>query len=47
MFDGGELRLVILRLVAGKPRYGYEIIKDLGSGSGASIRRAPASSIRR
>jgi DNA-binding PadR family transcriptional regulator len=30
MFDGGELRLVILALVAEKPRYGYEIIKALG-----------------
>ncbi|MGB3582497.1 MAG: PadR family transcriptional regulator, partial [Roseiarcus sp.] len=30
MFDGGELRLVILALVAEKPRYGYEIIKELG-----------------
>jgi DNA-binding PadR family transcriptional regulator len=29
MFDGGELRLVILALVAEKPRYGYEIIKVL------------------
>ena len=35
MFDGGELRLVILRLVAEKPRYGYEIIKDLGERVGA------------
>jgi DNA-binding PadR family transcriptional regulator len=30
VFDGGELRLVILKLVAEKPRYGYEIIKELG-----------------
>ena len=29
MFDGGELRLVILALIAEKPRYGYEIIKEL------------------
>jgi DNA-binding PadR family transcriptional regulator len=27
LFDGGELRLVILTLVAEKPSYGYEIIK--------------------
>src|SRR5271163_2032659 len=36
MFDGGELRLVILALVAEKPRYGYEIIKELGERPSAS-----------
>ncbi len=29
MFDSGELRLVILALVAEKPSYGYEIIKAI------------------
>lgn len=29
LFDGGELRLVILQLVADKPSYGYEIIKAI------------------
>ena len=29
LFDGGELRLVILQLVAEKPSYGYEIIKAI------------------
>jgi DNA-binding PadR family transcriptional regulator len=29
VFDHGELRLVILRLIADKPRYGYEIIKAI------------------
>lgn len=29
MFDHGDLRLVILQLVAEKPRYGYEIIKAI------------------
>jgi DNA-binding PadR family transcriptional regulator len=29
MFDSGELRLVILSLVAEKPSYGYEIIKAI------------------
>jgi len=28
-FDNGELRLVILQLIAGKPSYGYEIIKAI------------------
>ena len=40
-------RLVILALVAEKPRYGYEIIKELGERVGGDYRRAPASSIRR
>lgn len=29
LFDNGELRLVILQLVADKPSYGYEIIKAI------------------
>ena len=29
LFDGGELRLVILQLLAEKPSYGYEIIKAI------------------
>ena len=41
MFDGGELRLVILRLVAEKPRYGYEIIKDLGERVGGEYSPSP------
>ncbi len=28
-FDGGQLRLVILQLIAEKPSYGYEIIKAI------------------
>ena len=46
MFDGGELRLAILALVAEKPRHGYEIIKDLGERVGGDYSPAPASSIR-
>ena len=30
LFDNGELRLVILRMIADKPSYGYEIIKGIG-----------------
>jgi DNA-binding PadR family transcriptional regulator len=41
MFDGGELRLVILRLVAEKPRYGYEIIKELGERVGGEYSPSP------
>jgi len=29
MFDNGQLRLVILQLIADKPSYGYEIIKAI------------------
>src|ERR1700675_2677186 len=29
IFDQGDLRFVILRLIAEKPRHGYEIIKDI------------------
>ncbi len=47
MFDGGELRLVILALVAEKPRHGYEIIKELGERVGGDYSPPPASSIRR
>ncbi len=30
LFDNGELRLVILQLIAEKPSYGYELIKAIG-----------------
>lgn len=29
MFDGGELRLVLLKLIADQPRHGYELIKAI------------------
>jgi DNA-binding PadR family transcriptional regulator len=41
MFDGGELRLVILALVAEKPRHGYEIIKELGERAGGDYSPSP------
>jgi DNA-binding PadR family transcriptional regulator len=41
MFDAGELRLVILALVAEKPRYGYEIIKELGERVGGEYSPSP------
>ena len=41
MFDGGELRLVILALVAEKPRYGYEVIKALGERVGGDYSPSP------
>ena len=41
MFDGGELRLVILALVSEKPRYGYEVIKELGERAGGDYSPSP------
>ena len=41
MFDGGELRLVILALIAEKARYGYEIIKELGERVGGDYSPSP------
>ncbi len=41
MFDGGELRLAILALVAEKPRYGYEVIKELGERVGGDYSPSP------
>src|SRR6201996_3785388 len=41
MFDGGELRFVILALVAEKARYGYEIIKELGERVGGDYSPSP------
>lgn len=41
MFDGGELRLVILAMIAEKPRYGYEVIKELGERVGGDYSPSP------
>ena len=41
MFDGGELRLVILALIAEKPRHGYEVIKALGERVGGDYSPSP------
>jgi DNA-binding PadR family transcriptional regulator len=41
MFDGGELRLVILALIAEKPRHGYEVIKALGERAGGDYSPSP------
>ena len=40
-FDGGELRLVILALIAEKPRHGYEVIKALGERAGGDYSPSP------
>jgi len=41
VFDSGELRLVILALIAEKPRYGYEVIKELGERVGGEYSPSP------
>ena len=41
MFDAGELRLVILALIAEKPRHGYDIIKELGERVGGDYSPSP------
>ena len=40
-FDHGELRLVILALVAEKPRHGYEIIKAIEDRFGWQLHAEP------
>jgi DNA-binding PadR family transcriptional regulator len=41
MFDSGDLRLVIVALVAEKPRHGYEIIKALEERVGGGYSPSP------
>jgi len=41
VFDTGDLRFVILRLIAEKPRYGYEIIKEIEGRLGGSYAPSP------
>lgn len=41
IFDTGDLRFIILRLVADKPRHGYEIIKDIEEQLGGSYSPSP------
>lgn len=41
MFDGGELRLVLLRLIADEPRHGYELIKAIEELTGGVYAPSP------
>ncbi len=41
MFEQGGLKFVILRLIAEKPRHGYEIIKELEERSGGRYTPSP------
>jgi DNA-binding PadR family transcriptional regulator len=40
-FDQGGLRLVVLKLIADKPRHGYELIKALEEASGGAYSPSP------
>jgi DNA-binding PadR family transcriptional regulator len=41
VFDHGDLRLVVLQLIAGKPRHGYEIIKAIEELVGGAYSPSP------
>jgi DNA-binding PadR family transcriptional regulator len=41
IFDQGDLRFVILRLVAERPRHGYELIKDIEEQVGGAYSPSP------
>lgn len=41
MFDGGELRLVLLKLIADEPRHGYELIRAIEELSGGAYAPSP------
>ncbi|QGZ97106.1 PadR family transcriptional regulator [Terricaulis silvestris] len=41
MFDQGDLKFVVLALIAEKPRHGYEIIKEIESRVGGAYAPSP------
>jgi DNA-binding PadR family transcriptional regulator len=41
MFDAGDLRFVVLRLIADQPRHGYEIIKEIEQRAGGGYSPSP------
>jgi DNA-binding PadR family transcriptional regulator len=41
IFDQGDLRFVILRLIAERPRHGYELIKDIEDKVGGAYSPSP------
>jgi DNA-binding PadR family transcriptional regulator len=41
MFDGSELRLVLLRMIADEPRHGYELIKAIEELTGGAYAPSP------
>lgn len=41
MFDGGELRLVLLKLIADEPRHGYDLIRRIDELTGGAYAPSP------
>ena len=41
MFDGGELRLVLLRLIGDQPRHGYDLIRAIEERTGGAYAPSP------
>lgn len=41
MFDGGELRLVLLKLIADLPRHGYDLIREIETLTGGAYAPSP------
>ena len=41
MFDGGELRLVLLKLIADETRHGYELIRAIEAMAGGAYAPSP------
>jgi DNA-binding PadR family transcriptional regulator len=41
MFDGGELRLVLLKLIEEQPRHGYDLIREIEERSGGAYAPSP------
>ncbi|MDB5620324.1 PadR family transcriptional regulator [Tardiphaga sp.] len=41
VFDGGELRLVLLKLIADRPRHGYDLIRAIEERTGGAYAPSP------
>lgn len=41
LFDGGELRLVLLKLIADTPRHGYDLIREMETLTGGAYAPSP------
>jgi len=41
MFDGGELRLILLKLIADTPRHGYDLIREIETMTGGAYAPSP------
>jgi DNA-binding PadR family transcriptional regulator len=41
MFDGSELRLILLKLIAEQPRHGYDLIREIEERSGGAYAPSP------